>query len=163
LSKIENQIINQIKKYLMTAEQLKTEITSLWKHVNELKAKYPKYADRPFTVDGHLLGTLGEIYASEKFGLPLNKSGEKNYDATIGGKNYQIKTTQTKKVGFKKPLADAELIIIQISKNTKELPKLSVYKVSGEYIKWNNDKPTYVGIQLLETLYKENKAQKEVI
>jgi hypothetical protein len=44
VKKIENQIINQIKKYLMTATQLKSDIESLWKHVKKGNVKFKLYS-----------------------------------------------------------------------------------------------------------------------
>ena len=146
----------------MTATELKKDIEGLWIHVKNLREKYPKYQNRPFTVDGHLLGTLGEIYVAEKLGLQLNKSAKKDYDATKDGINYQIKITQTRKVCFKNPLRNAELIIIKIDKDKKGDPQLIVYQVSGTHINWNNASPTYVGVRFLDKLCDEKNAQKEV-
>jgi hypothetical protein len=51
----------------MTATDFKKEIASLWEKADDLK----KYGKRPFTLDGLLLGSLGESFAETKFELTL--------------------------------------------------------------------------------------------
>jgi len=132
---------------IMTANQLKTEIKSLLKHVNGLKLKY---GNRPFTVDGHLLGTLGEVFAAQQFGLTLNENSVKEgFDATKEGKKYQIKTTQQTGLSIKKPFKDTILIFIFIKVGKDNIPKITTYEIAENKIPWKNDK-TYVGVQLLE-------------
>jgi len=132
----------------MTATELKQEIISLLKHVYGLKLKY---GNRPFTIDGHLLGTLGEVFAAQQFGLTLNENSVKEgFDATKEGKKYQIKTTQQTGLSIKKPLEGTILIFILIKTDQDNVLKVTTYEIAENKIPWNNDKTTYVGVQLLE-------------
>jgi hypothetical protein len=49
---------------------------------------------RRFTLDGHLLGSIGEVLAAFAFDLRLERPSKKGHDArTKGGKRVQIKLT----------------------------------------------------------------------
>ena len=50
--------------------------------------------DRHFTLDGHLIGSIGEIIASYIYGIDLCKASQKTYDGVAEGKEVQIKITQ---------------------------------------------------------------------
>ena len=59
------------------------------------------YPDRRFTLDGHLVGSIGEVLAAERYGLELLKASHKTHDATTpGGRMVQIKLTQRSGVGL---------------------------------------------------------------
>ncbi|HTO35416.1 MAG TPA: hypothetical protein VLZ72_04200 [Flavobacterium sp.] len=114
----------------MTEEQLQKEIKSLWEIVSRLERDYSNSENkRKFTIDGHLLGSIGEVYAKEKFNLILLPNSEKTHDAydPKTKENYQIKITQRNKVGIRhKP---ENLIVIKIENDG--LPKI-IYKGKGE-------------------------------
>ena len=66
-------------------------IGQLFQTVRELSKLYP---DRPFTPDGHLVGSIGEVVASYKYGLVLEKCSNEGFDAkTEDGKRVEIKLT----------------------------------------------------------------------
>jgi len=112
----------------MNEKELQKIITELWKIVSRLENNYKK-DDRKFTIDGHLLGNIGEVYAKEKFKLKLLPNSEKSHDAEDieTGKKYQIKITQRKKVGLRnKP---DNLIVIRIDE--KGFPHI-IYNGCGE-------------------------------
>lgn len=114
----------------MNEEELQKTITELWEIVKRLENNY-KEDDRKFTIDGHLLGSIGEVYAKEKFKLKLLPNSEKSHDAedTKSGKKYQIKITQRNKVGLRnKP---DNLIVIKIDENG--FPHI-VYNGCGETV-----------------------------
>lgn len=72
-------------------------IVSLQDIVNTLTETY----HRPFTLDGHLVGSLGEVYARDHYGLTLLPPGAEIHDAVTGdGRMVQIKTTQRDSVGI---------------------------------------------------------------
>ena len=48
--------------------------------INGLQAEYEDY-DRHFTLDGHLIGSIGEVYAAKRYGFELLPSSEKAHDA----------------------------------------------------------------------------------
>ena len=54
-------------------EKLSETIRELYAIVNQLERDYNKH-DRRFTLDGHLLGSIGEVYAAERYGIELAKS-----------------------------------------------------------------------------------------
>ena len=65
---------------------IEEKIRQLYQIVDELEAAYP---DKHFTLDGVLLGSLGEVYARDKYGLTLFKE------------LVQIKVTQGDKIGLR--------------------------------------------------------------
>jgi len=78
---------------------IEEKIRQLYQIVDELEAAYP---DKHFTLDGVLLGSLGEVYARDKYGLTLFKDSHKTHDAiTTDGKLVQIKVTQGDKIGMR--------------------------------------------------------------
>ncbi|GHV61017.1 hypothetical protein FACS1894195_0850 [Bacteroidia bacterium] len=113
----------------MTAKELQKEIQSLWKIVSRLETEY-KDDKRKFTLDGHFLGSLGEVYAKEEFHLELLTNSEKAHDAIDkNGDKYQIKITQRDKVGIR--YAPDNLIVIAINK--EGLPE-TIYKGKGKLV-----------------------------
>lgn len=89
------------------------KIRQLCMIVDELEAAYP---EKHFTLDGILLGNLGEVYAAEKYGLKLLKESTKTHDAIApDGKYVQIKVTQGKYVGL---YAEPErLLVLQVHRD----------------------------------------------
>jgi hypothetical protein len=72
-------------------EFLKTQIVELHKIVNNLHQKFPI---KPFTLDGRLVGDIGEVIASIFYDVDLHKGLKKYYDGeTSDGRNVQIKVT----------------------------------------------------------------------
>lgn len=72
---------------------LEEKIQELYRITAELEKEYP---ERNFTPDGHLVGSIGEVYAKEKYGLELLPASAEKHDAvTPDGKMVQIKITQT--------------------------------------------------------------------
>lgn len=65
--------------------------------INELERMIP---DRHFTMDGHLIGSIGEVLASYHYGIGLYNSSTKEYDGETldGNKRVQIKVTQREQV-----------------------------------------------------------------
>ena len=77
---------------------LEEKIRELYRITAELEEKYP---GRRFTPDGHLVGSIGEVYAAEKHGLTLLETGSEKHDAlSADGRLIQIKITQTNRVSI---------------------------------------------------------------
>lgn len=55
----------------LTDKSITEIIQELFETVQELELRYP---GRKFTVDGHLLGSIGEVIAAEHYGLTLLKT-----------------------------------------------------------------------------------------
>lgn len=53
-------------------------VTKIYEAVEELSALYP---GRPFTPDGHLVGSIGEVIAAESLGLKLYAPSQPGHDA----------------------------------------------------------------------------------
>lgn len=76
----------------------KTAIPALLKIISKLKKTYPP---KEFTIDGRLLGDLGETFAAEIYDIELYKGIQKYYDGeTSDGKMVQIKTTMKNSLTF---------------------------------------------------------------
>ena len=76
-------------------EKLSETIRELYAIVNQLERDYNKH-DRRFTLDGHLLGSIGEVYAAERYGIELAKSSSERHDGTTTDerkRDVQIKVT----------------------------------------------------------------------
>ena len=73
-------------------------VIELLKLVKELKKEYPH---KEFTLDGRLVGDIGEILVEENYQLKLYDSIKAKYDAeTKNGKKVQIKATFKSSLGF---------------------------------------------------------------
>ena len=74
------------------------------------------FKDRKFTLDGHLVGSIGEVLAADKYGLTLLSMVEEKHDAkTSDGRLVQIKTTQAKSVGLRSE--PDHLLVLKLSAN----------------------------------------------
>lgn len=66
--------------------------------VAELEQVFP---GRRFTLDGHLVGSIGEALAAERYNLTLLPTGVETHDARAAdGRLVQIKTTQRRSIGL---------------------------------------------------------------
>lgn len=78
--------------------KLPPPVAAIYKAVDELSALYPH---RKFTPDGHLVGSIGEVVASEALGLTLYPSSHPVHDAyDANGRDVQIKMTAGKSVSL---------------------------------------------------------------
>lgn len=76
-------------------EETKKLIRKLYKIVDELGSLHP---NRKFSLDGILVGSLGEVMAEYHYGIELLKTNTKGHDGRKNGKNIQIKTTQRESI-----------------------------------------------------------------
>ena len=121
----------------MTKTELENKIKQLWKIVDELeenfKKDFPLSAKRKFTLDGHLVGSIGDMYAAKEYGLELLGQEEPKHDAkTKDGKLYQIKTTQRDKIEIRE-MPD-HLIVLKLNQPNANFEK--VYNGDGATV-WN--------------------------
>lgn len=73
------------------AEQIRTALEGLFSAVAMLKDAYP---GKPFTLDGRLVGDIGEVVASLAYAITLNEGLTRHHDAVSDdGLNVQIKAT----------------------------------------------------------------------
>lgn len=64
-------------------------------NVNALETMFP---GRHFTLDGHLVGSLGEVAAAYHYGIELFPPSTERHDGFVGNRNVQVKITQTDNV-----------------------------------------------------------------
>ena len=77
---------------------VREKVRQMIRIVNELEEEFP---GRHFTLDGHLVGSIGEVVAAYYYGIDLYPASTKIHDGEIGSKKVQIKTTQRDNVLIK--------------------------------------------------------------
>ena len=76
-------------------ERLREQIRQLFKISTDLELAFP---GRKFTLDGHLVGSIGEVIAAYHYDLELMAIGSPKHDAVSkNGRLIQIKATQGKR------------------------------------------------------------------
>ncbi len=70
---------------------IKDKVQKMIGIVTELESEFP---GRHFTLDGHLVGSIGEVLAAYYYGIELYKASAKVHDGCIGDREVQIKITQ---------------------------------------------------------------------
>lgn len=105
-------------------------VQRLYELVNELEAAFP---GRPFTPDGHLVGSLGEVLASHYYDLELLPCSTECHDAqALDGRRVQVKATQGKSVALRAQ-PDHLLVILLKRDGTIE----EIYNGPG-HLAWNS-------------------------
>ena len=77
--------------------KLPSAVASIYKAVAELESQYP---ERKFTLDGHLVGSIGEVIAAEAFNLKLYPISQAGHDAFDSNGPVQIKLTSGNSVAM---------------------------------------------------------------
>jgi ABC-type Fe3+-hydroxamate transport system substrate-binding protein len=68
---------------------------------------------RPFSPDGHLVGSLGEVLAADLLGLTLMPPSNAGYDAVdTEGRKVEIKSTTRRSVGLSASGTSAERLVV---------------------------------------------------
>ena len=115
---------------------IKEKIAELLRIVDELEERFP---GRKFTLDGHLLGSIGEALAEYYYQINLYPNSAKTHDGEIGGKKVQIKITQ----GDSVDINDVPDYLLVLFLNKKDG---SVYEVYNGPCEWLREcKPTKNG------------------
>jgi len=93
----------------VTNEEL---VRSIFEACAELSGR----SSRSVTPDGHLVGSLGEIYAAEELGLTLAMASNRGYDAVDrNGARVEIKTTTRSSISLSADGTLAErLVVVQL-------------------------------------------------
>lgn len=96
---------------------LPKQVATILTAIDELETEYP---GRKFTMDGHMMGSIGEVIAAKTFGFKLLPASSKSHDAicTTRG-NVQIKITGIRgsRIIFNQPECD-HLIVLKITSPT---------------------------------------------
>ena len=96
-------------------ESLAATVRELYAIVSKLESDYSDY-HRHFTLDGHLVGSIGEVYAAQKYGIKLFTSSAPKHDgAAPDGRLVQVKATQRESVGISEK--SDSLIVLRIDEN----------------------------------------------
>ena len=109
---------------------LSDKIKELYRITNELESEYP---GRKFTIDGHLVGSIGEVIVAENYGLELFPNSTETHDAkTKDGKLVQIKATQINRIAISSE--PDFLIVIQLQSDGSWF---EIYNGPGKDV-WDN-------------------------
>lgn len=85
-------------KIVCDTTEVADKIRELYRITAELEEMFP---GSKFTLDGHMLGSIGEVLAADKYGLTLLDNSFETHDGKTGdGRFVQIKTTQTKRIAL---------------------------------------------------------------
>lgn len=80
-------------------DEVTRHLNALYDASEGLEALFP---GRKFTLDGHLVGSIGEVVAAYMFGLDLMPASSLGHDALApGGRRVEIKLTQGKSVALR--------------------------------------------------------------
>lgn len=83
-----------------SSERLAATIRELYGIVERLETEY-RDRNRHFTLDGHLVGSIGEVYAAERYGIKLFESSMPTHDGIApDDRLVQVKATQRNSVGI---------------------------------------------------------------
>ena len=73
----------------MNHDRFQKNVQMLYKIVDDLETMFP---GRPFTPDGHMVGSLGECLVADAYGLELMSPSNKGFDAVApDGRKIEIK------------------------------------------------------------------------
>lgn len=75
----------------MTVQTIREALTLIFQGINRLHAAFPS---RAFTIDGRLVGDIGEVIAELEYDLTLDQVSVRDHDAQMpDGRRVQIKAT----------------------------------------------------------------------
>jgi hypothetical protein len=98
---------------LAATKHIPALVERLYAIVSELEAHFP---GRPFTPDGHLVGSLGEVLGAAYYDLQLLPCSSECHDATArDGRQVQIKATQGKQVAMRSTCD--HLLVLRLNKD----------------------------------------------
>ena len=121
-----------MEKIVYTKEKMdaiKEKIQKLISIVKELETDFP---GRHFTLDGHLVGSIGEVMAAYYYGIELYAVSAVAHDGEIDGKKVQIKISQQDDIVINHE--PEYLIVLYLRKNGDVF---EVYNGPGE-APWNS-------------------------
>jgi uncharacterized protein DUF6998 len=106
-------------------ERLPDLIGDLFRIVDNLTKLFP---EKPFTPDGHLVGSIGEVMAAYLYGLRLEKSSNLGFDATTSEwtpvhetrRKVEIKLTGSDRVSVSSDFTNPPdvLLVFKLDRNT---------------------------------------------
>lgn len=109
-------------------ESLKFSYKTIKSLIEKMEKSFP---GRHFTMDGHLIGSMGECMAAFHYGIKLEEASKKDYDGAKGGIKIQIKATQRNMVMIRN--MPEHLIVLQLLDNGDPV---EIYNGPGNIV-WN--------------------------
>ena len=83
----------------MPTDEVPSLVRALHDIVRRLEELFP---GRRFTLDGHLVGSIGEVMAAHRYGLTLKRASFTGCDATVpDGRDVEVKATQGDRVALR--------------------------------------------------------------
>jgi hypothetical protein len=147
-----------------------SDINYLYQQVKQLvhiTSDLNRRFDRSFTLDGHLMGSIGEVIAAYEYDIELLPASYKTHDAITSDEKYiQIKITQGKKINIS---SEPEYLLVLKLTDNEEIKEIyngrgkSAWSSAGKENK--NGRP--ISIAKLENLndeeikYRINKRMRE--
>lgn len=100
---------------MLKAAEIRKLIPELFRLVQQLEACAE---GRPFTPDGHMVGSIGEVLAAAEYGLRLQDPSNKGFDAIHerSGKEVEIKATFGKRVALRS--CPQHLLVLVLDRKT---------------------------------------------
>lgn len=120
-----------MEKIVYTQEKMdlvKLHVQELIAIVHELEGDFP---GRHFTLDGHLVGSIGEVMAAYYYGIELYTASTEIHDGEVNGKKVQIKISQQDNIVINHE--PDYLIVLYLNKNGNIY---EVYNGTGK-LPWN--------------------------
>ena len=143
----------------MNTERIRELIPVLYSVVHELEDAAP---GRKFTPDGHMVGSIGEVIAADRYGLELNAASTEGFDAVAPDKRkVEIKTTQQERGYFalRPPCwPDVHLLALKVSPIDGSArvvfngPYELVWENCGPLQKWGGRTITVAKAEMLQKL-----------
>lgn len=104
-----------MEKIIYTKDKMdavKDKVQKLISIVKELEEDFP---GRHFTLDGHLVGSIGEVMAAYYYGIELYSASTVAHDGEIDGRKVQIKISQQDNIVINHE--PEHLIVLYLKKN----------------------------------------------
>lgn len=112
---------NSLKSMTLISTTLIDECREKIKLVFETCEKLSDLTGRPISPDGHLVGSLGEIFAAVELGLSLATPSNKGYDAVDArGNKVEIKTTTGRSISLSAAGTEATRLVVVVLDRTGE-------------------------------------------
>jgi len=119
-----------LQKTMKAIDHVPQLISQLYEIVEDLEGLFP---GRHFTLDGHLVGSIGEVFAEYYYEIRLSPASMETHDGvTSDGKHVQIKATQGERIGLRSR-PDYLLVLKILPSGTCE----EIYNGPGQ-LAWNN-------------------------
>ena len=141
-------------------DQIPVLVRALYRTVAELQTLFP---DRPFTADGHLVGSLGEVIAADEYNLQLLPPSTEGHDAlTEDGKRVEIKITQGMRVALRHETEHLLVLKLHDNGTTEEVYNGPGHEPWGQSGRMQKDGQRPISLSKLEVLMQSVPEEKRI-